>query len=138
MHAPLSPSFSLASPRGHSLDPPEVLALFLELHRRSQHRIYLLYVMRESGILADGAGAEIYLVDDKKFEVVEQLAHDECRCTFILKDKMNWPYRMELLKKGSWRVESFQEQCVGCFGEGTDGGHDWGCGVCGGSGWGVL
>jgi hypothetical protein len=42
------------------------------------------------------------------------------------------PYKIVLEYSDDWLIRSFEFQCVICFGE------DSNCGVCGGSGWGVL
>lgn len=42
------------------------------------------------------------------------------------------PYRLTMILTPHWQVSSFEFWCMGCLGENAE------CGVCGGSGWGVL
>jgi hypothetical protein len=44
----------------------------------------------------------------------------------------NCPHKIEITGYNGRRIKSFTFLCAGCFGEYND------CGVCGGSGWGVL
>ncbi|RYZ40123.1 MAG: hypothetical protein EOP49_29765 [Sphingobacteriales bacterium] len=49
-----------------------------------------------------------------------------------LLDESDFPYKMTLRHDNRWLILAFQIWCMGCFGD------DDNCGVCGGSGWGVL
>jgi hypothetical protein len=51
---------------------------------------------------------------------------------FYLEAVDRCPYKIELIFEEKWSLKSFLFQCQGCFG------NDNKCGVCGGSGWGVL
>jgi hypothetical protein len=42
------------------------------------------------------------------------------------------PYQVITILNGEWQISTFRFQCQGCFGKGHE------CGVCGGSGWGVM
>ncbi len=53
-------------------------------------------------------------------------------CEVQVKDNDGMPYQLLMRHDSNWRGQSFKFECVGCFGD------DPTCGVCGGSGWGVL
>lgn len=66
------------------------------------------------------------------FELVKMISENENLIEYYLEATDGYSYKIELIFDGKWLLKSFLFQCVGCFGEDKE------CGVCGGSGWGVL
>lgn len=75
-----------------------------------------------------------YLVNNtfRSFEEPSFLWVEAHQIAFEVIEKGMIPYRAILEDSGKWRIRSFEFLCQGCFGDGGD------CGVCGGSGWGVI
>lgn len=72
---------------------------------------------------------------ESEFRVIASVAVTGSYCIFYLgiNDNSEFAeYRVEVIENGKWYLKSFLFLCMGCFGEYND------CGVCGGSGWGVL
>ena len=66
------------------------------------------------------------------FEVLSVRQVEAAVLEVLLLDNDGMPYRLLMGDPPNWRGLSLQFECLGCFGD------DPGCGVCGGSGWGVL
>jgi hypothetical protein len=67
-----------------------------------------------------------------KFQEIKRNAVKEDLIEYYLDSEDGSLYKIELFFTNIWLLKSFYFQCQGCFGE------DEACGVCGGSGWGVL
>ena|SRR6218665_4001899 len=67
------------------------------------------------------------------FTLTKEVEENPDYWLFYLEAQDKWPHRVEMIKKHhNWQLKSFLFACTGCFGDYDD------CGVCGGSGWGVL
>src|ERR1700761_7705803 len=69
---------------------------------------------------------------DFQFTVTNIVYKNDNEVGFYLEALDGCPYKAEVLFDKKWYLRSFCFQCQSCFGENNE------CGVCGGSGWGVL
>ena len=100
--------------------------------------------LKENNLLLDDLIKNQLLTNDfeKKYIINNSTKEINLISKEILKDnevayyfeskKEKLPYKIHLVKKDNWKIKSFKFQCISCFGA------DDKCGVCGGSGWGVL
>jgi hypothetical protein len=111
----------------------EVLDEFLLKVCDESSREKLILDLVRLQILTEGFD-ERYLINntDKSFKDIQISEEAENNHIAYFSSEDGCPYRIELIEENSWRIKSFKFLCMGCFGE------DSTCGVCGGSGWGVL
>lgn len=69
---------------------------------------------------------------DFQFTVTDIVYKNDNDVEFYLEALGACPYKADVLFDKKWYLRSFRFQCQGCFGDDNE------CGVCGGSGWGVL
>jgi len=70
--------------------------------------------------------------NDFEFHLISANSKNHNLVLFYLDALDGSPFRVEMILEEKWYLKSFLFQCQGCFGDDEE------CGVCGGSGWGVL
>ncbi|MES2277355.1 MAG: hypothetical protein V4592_15115 [Bacteroidota bacterium] len=106
-----------------------VLELF-ELHKGNSKM--LNYLLKHKMIHSSFEQRYILNNIDFPFTVTNTVYKNDNEVEFYLDALDGCPYKAEMIFDGKWYLKSFRFLCQGCFGEDSE------CGVCGGSGWGVL
>ena len=110
-----------------------VLKRFMDVLQKKANNSNILGQLNLEGLLTSDLEERYILNYDKcGFRDSIQFERNELCDLFYLEDLSGVPYRISMRNENGWQISSFEFQCPGCFGENAH------CGVCGGSGWGVL
>ncbi|QKJ31689.1 hypothetical protein HQ865_18600 [Mucilaginibacter mali] len=115
------------------MDAIELLSNVLEVFKANRNATDTLKYLLENNILHPSFEQRYVLNNDAwQFTITGKNEINTGLVEFYLEASDRCPYRAEVLFEDKWYLRSFMFLCPGCFGE------DRTCGVCDGSGWGVL
>ena len=111
----------------------EFLNQVLELFKTDKDNFKVLNYLLKNNMLHP-CFEQRYILNktDFQFTLTNIVYKNDNEAEFYLEALDGCPYKVEVFFDKRWCLRSFCFQCQGCFGDGEE------CGVCGGSGWGVL
>jgi len=113
----------------------EFVAIILELFNHRKNNSILVNTLKENDFLHlffNESYMQTLTSTDYGFLVFKIVEKEENIIEYYLETNDGNLYKLEISFSKKWFLKSFLFQCPGCFGD------DDSCGVCGGSGWGVL